>query len=241
MLALLRQPRWSVGLAIVVLSAVGFATAGVWQLNRLEQRRERNATIEEAQARDPVPIGFDSLPLPEFSRVTASGSWIGDAEVAIPLRSRDGRAGVHLVTPLLTDGAVILVDRGWVPLDEVASYPRASGMVEMLATVRAVPSGRATGGLEGGRPAVSRPDPGAVAELSGLVIANVVVDLITEAPAVDPAPLPPLPPEITEGNHLLYAIQWFSFIAIVGVGFVLLVRKRASELGEPVDDLRVGE
>jgi len=88
---------------------------------------------------------------------------------------------------------------------------------------------------------VSHPDPAVVAELAGLQIADIVVDLIVEDPPSAPAPLPPLPPEISEGNHLLYAIQWFSFIGIIVVGYALLLRKRASELGQTFDDVSVGE
>ena len=32
------------------------------------------------------------------------------------------------------------------------------------------------------------------------------------------------PPELTEGNHFSYALQWFSFAIIAGVGLVVLIR-----------------
>src|SRR2546422_170829 len=51
------------------------------------------------------------------------------------------------------------------------------------------------------------------------------------------APYRPLPPglirwpspELSDGPHLSYAIQWFSFAVIIGVGSLALARKRAAE------------
>ena len=47
-------------------------------------------------------------------------------------------------------------------------------------------------------------------------------------------PLPPglirwPTPELSDGPHLSYAIQWFSFAVIIGVGSLALARKRAAE------------
>src|SRR2546427_175408 len=36
-------------------------------------------------------------------------------------------------------------------------------------------------------------------------------------------------PELSDGPHLSYAIQWFSFAVIIGVGSLALARKRAAE------------
>ena len=36
-------------------------------------------------------------------------------------------------------------------------------------------------------------------------------------------------PEISDGPHLSYAIQWFSFAVIIAVGSLALARKRAAE------------
>jgi surfeit locus 1 family protein len=31
---------------------------------------------------------------------------------------------------------------------------------------------------------------------------------------------------LDEGNHLSYAIQWFTFAAVLGFGYIMLVRQR---------------
>ena len=50
--------------------------------------------------------------------------------------------------------------------------------------------------------------------------------------------LPPLPrrlpvPELSEGPHLSYAIQWFAFALILGIGYPLFVAKQEREDHDP--------
>jgi cytochrome oxidase assembly protein ShyY1 len=52
------------------------------------------------------------------------------------------------------------------------------------------------------------------------------VDLIRSEPAEPgPFPEPVVPPDLIEGNHLSYAVQWFIFSIAVAVGWVLAVRR----------------
>jgi cytochrome oxidase assembly protein ShyY1 len=208
-----------------VVAAIGFAAAGSWQLRRLDDRRDRNRQIVAAAAAPAAPL---EMPIAEYRKVRAAGTWVGDAEVSLPLQTRAGEAGVHLLTPLATDVGIFLVDRGWVPLDAVGDFPRATGSVDVTATVRLTRSGSATGSTEGGRPSVSRADPEAVSAMTGLALQSIVLELISATPATDPAPLPPLPAAVGEGNHLLYAIQWFSFIGIAVIGYAALLRRNAA-------------
>lgn len=211
---------------MVMAASIGFATAGFWQLSRLDERRDRNERVEEARTLPAASLlEVDAAP-PEYSRVEVTGTWRGEYEVVVPLQSRGGVAGVHLLTPLATEAGTFLIDRGWVPLDEVAQYPRPVGGVAITATVREQRSGRITTGTEGGRPTVSHRDPTAVGDMAGIQMESLVLDLVSASPATQPAPLPPLPASLGEGNHLLYAIQWFSFIAIVVIGFAALLRRQ---------------
>jgi cytochrome oxidase assembly protein ShyY1 len=64
------------------------------------------------------------------------------------------------------------------------------------------------------------------AQIPSDLIDGVYLLLASQRPAVDepvPAPLP----ELTEGPHRSYAIQWFLFAAIALVGSVLLARRDA--------------
>ena len=55
-----------------------------------------------------------------------------------------------------------------------------------------------------------------------------------ESPVAEPADGEPYPepvarPDLSEGSHLSYAVQWFIFAAAVGVGWVFAVRHSAGK------------
>ena len=47
--------------------------------------------------------------------------------------------------------------------------------------------------------------------------------------AVTGMPIPLLPPDLTEGPHLSYAVQWFIFMSIALIGYPLVLRKVSKE------------
>jgi cytochrome oxidase assembly protein ShyY1 len=60
-------------------------------------------------------------------------------------------------------------------------------------------------------------------------------DLVQQTPAPsDDLELPP-PADIGLGPHLFYAIQWWCFIGIALIGYVVLIRREAALAQEPAD------
>src|SRR5687767_12142637 len=106
---------WLPLVAAVIIAAV-CVRLGFWQLDRLSQRRERNATIAAAFRLPPISVEAalrDSVP--RFRRVVVNGRWDYPRETTISGRTRSGSPGVHIVTPLtLPQGGDVLVNRGWV-------------------------------------------------------------------------------------------------------------------------------
>ena len=43
------------------------------------------------------------------------------------------------------------------------------------------------------------------------------------------------PPELTEGNHFSYAIQWFTFAGMAGIGLVILIRSDVRAARRPAE------
>ena len=69
----------------------------------------------------------------------------------------------------------------------------------------------------------------------------VYVQLLDQRPAVgddDPEPLGM--PELDEGPHLSYAIQWVIFSTVAVVGYPLILRRRAREIGRGDDEVADG-
>ena len=237
MYRLLLRPKW-IGFHLLVPAAiVAMINLGFWQLRRLDQRQAFNATIEQRYDEPPVPLDdllgrvtipgeFDTI---EWYPVTASGTYLPDEQFNVVNRSQGGRAGDNIVTPMrLDDGRILIVNRGFAPLTiDVPAAP--GGTVEIVGRVRVSQEkrlGQLGDAAEGDLELVQRVDiPRLEPQLPGDVV-PVYVDLQVS----DPAELPGLPdpvaaPELGEGNHLSYAVQWFIFAIAVGVGWYLAVKR----------------
>ena len=97
-----RQWWWTtliVAAALVVLVRLGF-----WQLNRLEQRRTRNAIVAQQLAFPPLLL-TDSERLPrdltslKMRQATAFGEFDFAHQVALTYQNWQGVPGIHLITP----------------------------------------------------------------------------------------------------------------------------------------------
>jgi surfeit locus 1 family protein len=213
-----------------VVLALIFARLGIWQVDRLQQRRARNTEVRARYAAAPVPFERlgDTL---SYRRVVVTGTPDYANEVVLTGRSRDGSPGVYFLTPVRPpagDTAIIVI-RGWAYSPDAATIDQTrwresrtsfSGYVSTLAEGPATPSSRGTRAIRtltaaGVRSFVTYP-----------VSSRYVVSQDQQADTT-PARLPP--PALDDGPHLSYAIQWFSFatIAVVGAG-VVAARARVS-------------
>src|SRR5215213_4845916 len=220
----LLRPRWLVGTIIAVLLIVLFVNLGFWQLRRLDEKRDRNARIEERSSRPVGRIdevvdpraGFDDVGRLVYRRVSARGRYDPTGEVRIRSRSLDGRPGVWVVTPLrLDDGTALAVNRGFVPMSTDVPAP-PGGEVEVTGLVFATQERRGIGPRD--------PAEGVLGDLSRLDLSRlqkqydadlypVWLQLQRQDPPVDEEADPMLLPEPKqdEGPHLSYAMQWFLF------------------------------
>jgi cytochrome oxidase assembly protein ShyY1 len=238
MYGFLLRPKWIAFHLLVFGSIALMIWLGIWQLDRLDARREFNDVVSERI--EQPPVSFDELTAStgagddpgdlEWRQTLVAGSYLPD-QILWFNRSQGGLAGDNVLSPLVTlDGTTVLVNRGFVPLGATVP-PAPSGPVELLARVR-VPQQRQLGELTdaAGRSEplteVRRIDFDVLAQQLPAPLAPVYVDLVDAIPApapTDPTPLPP--PTLDEGPHLSYAVQWFIFAACVLIGWVLAVRR----------------
>ena len=230
------MPRRYFVLALALAVAAGCIRLGFWQLDRLAQRRSRNAQ-ELSRLTLPVLDVSDGANTPEpFRRIRATGMLDFSREVALTARTHDGSPGVYLVTPLARAGtdSLLLVVRGWVyspdaaTVDFVRWREPAAVAVEGFALRFAPDSAKPDSSTRMAR-AVRRLDHARLQQRLGAPVAGYYV-ILTSAPlAPDSAPVRLGPPALDEGPHFSYALQWFLFATIFGAGgaFVVLRAREA--------------
>ena len=224
------RARDALGLLVAAILVVACVRLGIWQLSRLHQRRARNAVILAATQLPSVELGVgvsgDSL---ANRRVRARGRYDYDHERLWRPRAMDEMPGADLVTPMrMEDGAAVLVDRGWVPSADgyhvVERLYRESDSATIVGLALNAPRGRGD------------VDPRALKDsLPYRLMPIVIQQLPAEPGALDPDFPRRWPvPELDDGPHLSYAIQWFSFAIIIVVGVIALRRRDRPEHARPL-------
>lgn len=240
MLEALRRPQWLAAAIVVGLLAGLFVRLGIWQLDRLSERRSDNAVGQMRLQTAPTRLSellaeaggdLDEI---EFRRVELSGEFEPEQEVLIRSQVELGQAGFHVITPLVAnDGQGVLVNRGWVPLPmdeppirEALPDPgplRVEGWVRLSENRPRFGPEDAPGKLE----VLNRVDVDRIAQQVDQPLAPVYVVLAGERGTTE-LPIPIREPAFTdEGPHLAYAIQWFGFALVGVVGLFFLIRRES--------------
>ena len=235
--------RDALGAAFILAMCAMCVRLGFWQLDRLEQRRPRNAVVLAGMRQAPRPV--DAALVAEmrrdparmaYRRVVARGRYLPAAEIVLRGRVEGGRPGVHLATPLLlADGSVLIVNRGWVPAADAVTPPERpappAGVVAVEGILQEVPVTQDRGGRTispRGDTAYRQLDRGeARARLGGGVL-PMYLQLVGGTGGARSLPVAVPPPPLDEGPHLGYAIQWFSFALIGVLGLFVLLRRRGA-------------
>jgi len=236
--------RWILATLLVIAAAAVMIRLGTWQLDRLAKRRLFNARVQ-AQVNQPAleltgaALSADLAGM-EYRPVVVRGEYDFSHQVALRNQVKGNQPGVSLITPLKIEGTdtYVLVVRGWVPGTDPAPdgwrlYDQP-GSVTVNGILRASQSKP-----DWGRRADTLPGPGDpplllwffanVQAISAQVTYPLLPVYVQQAPDPSQAglPAPSLPElDLTEGPHMSYALQWFSFAAILLIGYPLLIHKR---------------
>jgi surfeit locus 1 family protein len=113
---------------------------GLWQLDRAEEKRARQAAFDEAAALPVLDISaITTLPVASmpYRRVRVSGQFDHTYQIYLDNRMHQGRPGYHVIVPLVFPGGVVLVNRGWL----AAASDRAVRPQAPLASARVTVEG----------------------------------------------------------------------------------------------------
>ena len=219
-------------IAFFGLAALVCARLGVWQVQRLHERRAANAVALEARAAEPVRL--DSVTTGDSSlierHVLARGRYDHAHDVVLRGRAYQGAPGVEIVTPLVFEGGrtAVLVNRGFVPAPDAASVEtdalQEPGMVTVKGLAMAPPAGKGAPLQRPNGTTWARLDLEALGARMPYTLAPIYIRQEPDSALPRfPRRLEPFP--IDDGPHLSYAIQWFSF-ALMAVVFGIVVLRQ---------------
>ena len=240
--------RWSrpvILLAALLMMGVT-GRAGFWQLDRARQKLALQAQIEQ-QALAPV---LDSAELARSPaelaaqmqrRVRLRGSWLAEHTVFLDNRQMRDRPGFYVITPLLLAGGdAVLVQRGWVPRDmldrsRLPKLETPAGPVEIYGRVSPWPSHLTSLGADAPGPIRQNlAQDSFTAEVGRTLRPLSIAELDQAGQAADGLWRDWPQPALDLSKHYGYAVQWFTFCAMIAglyVWFQLLrpwLARRAS-------------
>ena len=223
--------RWVAFFLVVVVLAYAAWWLGRWQFHRLDDRQQDNAVVARNEKAAPAPVGEvlapgrDVDPDDEWRTVSAQGRYLPEETVIVRYRTRDGASGVDVVVPLETrEGPALLVDRGWLPTENSGAVPTGvpappAGEVTITGYVRVDATGSSSRVTDGSTRSISSKEIGPAIDRE---VYGGFVDLASE----DPAPATPLVraelPDLGNGPHFFYGLQWwfFGLLAVFGFGYL---------------------
>lgn len=236
---------WFTTILVIVAVAV-MVRLGIWQLDRLEQRRAFNARVQAQLAQPPLILDDETLQQNlydmEYRTVIVRGEYDFANQVALRNQAYQNRWGVHLLTPLKIKGTdqTVLVNRGWIPGEEFLSgnWSRfdQNGEVTIRGVIRRAQTRPDFGKRNDPVPGAGEPplkawnlaNVGAIArQMNYSVVSDVYIQQTEGEGQAANLPVPAqVELDLSEGPHLGYALQWFTFAAILGIGYPFFVKRR---------------
>jgi cytochrome oxidase assembly protein ShyY1 len=213
---------------MAIIFAIACVLLSMWQFSRREEavaaivKVQQNYDHESVALESALPSLSSYSEKQEWLPVTMTGIYVPNEQLLVRNRPYNGQPGFEVLTPLqLANGDVFIVDRGWLPTgdkqDSPDSIPEApSGTVTVVARLKA---------SEPSLPGRSAP-AGQVATIQLAEVAKLIDQpmytgayglLSSEDPAAAVTPAPAVKPQLDEGSHLSYAVQWIAF-ALLGFG-----------------------
>jgi cytochrome oxidase assembly protein ShyY1 len=198
-------------------------------------------------------VGSDAVEAVLYRDVDAVGTYLDEDTVVVENRSYNGASGGWVLTPLeLREGLAVVVNRGFIGFTHAGTIeapPAPSGEVRVEGLVFPSQQRGSFGAID--------PDEGELEVLARVDLdrfdAQVDDDLLpayiqlVSSDPVEPERSPEEPqlvalgpPDVGEGPHLSYAVQWFTFTTIAVVGYVLVLRRAARDEARPPPEVPAG-
>jgi len=224
---------WALFKSLIALLLIIFCLWGSqWQYHRGVDRHARNAVIEERIAKPPIELitVAGNLPDYEWQTVSTAGTFDTDKQILLRNRYNDGKYGYEVLTLFKSsENKNFWVDRGWVEAGATATTPPVvtplpQGVVSITGRLR-LDSSLPRGSFF----ALPGKGEGLVSELnaqSQLDTQKFYIDLLSGSDTSLTPEVTAQLPELSDGPHMAYALQWIFFAGLVVYGRILIRRTR---------------
>jgi surfeit locus 1 family protein len=183
----------------------------------------------------------------EYREAIVLGEYDHDRQVVLRNQDWQGRLGVHLLTPLIVQGSdqAIMVNRGWIPYEDFEAGKLSqfdeNGLVEVNGVIRRSQTKPRIGGRADQIPAEGEPPLQAwnwinVGGIAGQLPYELLPVYLQGSPEPSRDQMPyrtQLELDLSEGSHLGYAFQWFTFALILAIGYPIYVSREEKRLSTP--------
>ncbi len=223
---------------IIILLALGS-----WQVHRLMWKTELNEERSAQFQAEAVMLPAELADADDFAyrRVWLEGSFRHEAEMFLAARTFDRRVGYQIITPFeRLDGSAVLVNRGWVPLDNKEPETRLGGQIEGTYRLEGVvvPSGRVGWFTPDNEPENNIwfwTDTEALAAKAGIPPPSFLVDA---GPTPNPGGLPIGGQTKVElrSEHMQYIVIWYALAIGLAVIYTIYMRRGPREYEDEDED-----
>lgn len=223
-----RGTRFRPGRALTLQVAAALATtAGLatWQITRALEKTSLAHAHEARLEADPVDASRYAAETPDFTRLALTGRY--DARHSFLVAEQPRARGFDVVTVLTTEVGVFLVNRGWT-LRRGSAPETPDGSVSVVGvvwpTTPLAHAFREEAWPEAWPKRVRAMNPGRMAEATGAHAREIRL----EAGGTGVFRAASLAWDFDAGQHWSYAVQWLLIGLGVGVGYVLIGRRKSS-------------
>jgi surfeit locus 1 family protein len=229
-----REPQAILKSFVALILIIFTLWAAQWQYHRGIDRHHRNYLISKNSAQSIIDLPLDThsnLLLLEWRSVQTSGTFDSQKQILLRNHYSEGQYGFEILTLFTNDsGKKFWVDRGWVKAGATAATapvatPAPSGHVSIVGRFRlstSLPSGTFFALPGNGKSGITSEINAQAREDTE----NFYIDLLSgSVPALTPIVSAQLP-ELSDGPHMAYALQWVFFAGLILYGRFLIRRTR---------------
>jgi cytochrome oxidase assembly protein ShyY1 len=198
-----------------------------WQFDRYNQRIQNNEITTTALSSEPINLTDLSQvsDLKDWQKVSIKGEFINSDAKLLRRQYLESSLGFWVITPLKLDNdQVILVNRGWIPIAESSTSQQEipssqQGDVTIIGYVQTLKDTR------------REPEDLPLNQINYLNSTNFssqplstnYLQLASLTPMDNQVAIIPLP-ELSNGPHFSYAIQWILFALMLPIGWYVLLK-----------------